>query len=181
MPVQGRAPSGRAGRAAVASQPPRLDQLAASAPPATPGAPPRSDASRDPPPARDRFRGHARADLSPDHRPTRSLPVAVVTPALLLSRAFDSAVLLAPAACQSQPASQRMVSGRSRLSAAISAISSMQVSDLTSASALLLASCAIRAEQGPWSRRRDARTTTKAGVRRSSRAGPTLAPPRLLK
>ena len=28
-----------------------------------------------------------------------------------------------------------------------------------------------RAEQGPWSRRRDARTTTKAGLRRPSRAG----------
>jgi hypothetical protein len=30
---------------------------------------------------------------------------------------------------------------------------------------------AFRAEQGPWSRRRDARTTTKAGLRRPSRPG----------
>ena len=30
---------------------------------------------------------------------------------------------------------------------------------------------ASRAQQGPWSRRRDARTTTKAGLRRPSRAG----------
>ena len=29
----------------------------------------------------------------------------------------------------------------------------------------------LRAEQGPWSRRRDARTTTKAGLHRPSRAG----------
>ena len=36
----------------------------------------------------------------------------------------------------------------------------------------------FRAEQGPWSRRRDARTTTKAGLRRPSRAGPSVAPPR---
>jgi hypothetical protein len=36
-----------------------------------------------------------------------------------------------------------------------------------------------RAKQGPWSRRRDARTTTKAGLRRPSRAGANVAPPRL--
>jgi len=38
---------------------------------------------------------------------------------------------------------------------------------------------ATRAEQGPWSRRRDARATTKAGLRRPSRAGPSVAPRRL--
>jgi len=38
---------------------------------------------------------------------------------------------------------------------------------------------AFRAKRGPWSRRRDARTTTKAGLRRTSRASPSVAPPRL--
>ena len=42
----------------------------------------------------------------------------------------------------------------------------------------LCTSRAFRAEQGPWSRRRDARTTTKAGLRRPSRASPSAAPPR---
>jgi hypothetical protein len=37
-----------------------------------------------------------------------------------------------------------------------------------------------RALQGRWSRRRDARTTTKAGLRRPSRAGPSVARPRLM-
>jgi len=42
-----------------------------------------------------------------------------------------------------------------------------------------LSKCAaLRADQGPWSRRRDARTTTKAGLRRPSQAGPSVAPPR---
>ena len=40
-------------------------------------------------------------------------------------------------------------------------------------------SCGSRALQGRWSRGRDARTTTKAGLRRLSRAGPSMAPPRL--
>ena len=33
----------------------------------------------------------------------------------------------------------------------------------------------IRAERGPWSHRRDPRTTTKAGLRRSSRPDPSVA------
>ncbi len=37
----------------------------------------------------------------------------------------------------------------------------------------------FRAKQGAWSRRRDASTTTKPGLRRPSRAGPRVAPPRL--
>ena len=41
------------------------------------------------------------------------------------------------------------------------------------------ASCDFRAKHGPWSHRRDAPTTTKAGLRRPSRAGPSMAPPRL--
>jgi hypothetical protein len=36
-----------------------------------------------------------------------------------------------------------------------------------------------RAKEGPWSRRRDAPTTTKAGLRRPSRVDPRMADPRL--
>lgn len=42
------------------------------------------------------------------------------------------------------------------------------------------ASRACRAERGLWSRRRDARATTKVGLRRPPRAGQSVASPRLI-